>query len=404
MPDQLPQHFAVEFVAKASSQELARQLRNDIELINKEQPCSWVALYAPSSTTNEATEIAQYLTPSPDFSKRIKLMLYESFVTRITQRLNDDGIYATNSKMDTTSGKLQTDRETCYQPSSQQIHATLGLLSTLISRAVIDSSSPLDKTMSLLRKMAAEEEGPLTSDSADSRTPVKPKVSIPSPRNVTRKRLCYICRMLLEVPHPSQPAMCIPCGSFNLASSQISTPSHLTLPATFTALVTGARINLGYHTTLRLLRCGARVLATTRYPRDAVVRYAQEGDYHLWKHRLRIVGADFRCAADVFALVRNARRCLQGWAGAETLHLLINNAAQTLTDSVSKEKRAIERETALHEEVRALEIMPLDDYRPQVRGGGLLMALGGVDGERGQLENGNVDVSAEPAATSEQTV
>ncbi|EAT90613.1 hypothetical protein SNOG_02401 [Parastagonospora nodorum SN15] len=68
---------------------------------------------------------------------------------------------------------------------------------------------------------------------------------------------------------------------------------NLTLPADFTTLVTGARLNLGYPTALRLLRCGARVIATTRYPRDAVARYLNE-DSGIWKERLEVVGADFR--------------------------------------------------------------------------------------------------------------
>lgn len=183
--------------------------------------------------------------------------------------------------------------------------------------------------------------------------------------------------------------MCMPCGAFNLASSRISEPSRLTLPATFTALVTGARVNLGYCTTLRLLRCGARVLATTRYPRDAVARYAQESDYSAWKDRLRVLGADFRSAADVFAIVNDTRRCLKDWGGAERLHLLVNNAAQTLTDSVRKEERAIEREFDLLETVTKSVIYVQSSYKARVRGGGLLMALGGVDTERGLINNGN---------------
>ena len=116
-------------------------------------------------------------------------------------------------------------------------------------------------------------------------------------------RLCYICRLEITRPFPSHPSMCLPCGAFNHASSQISMPPRLTLPDSFTVLVTGARINLGYHTVLRLLRCGARVIATTRYPLDAISRYTKELDSYQWKDRLRVVGADFRSARDAFELV-----------------------------------------------------------------------------------------------------
>lgn len=50
-----------------------------------------------------------------------------------------------------------------------------------------------------------------------------------------------------------------------------------------TALVTGARIKIGYEITLRLLREGARVYATSRFPNDAVIRYKKEKDYNEWK-------------------------------------------------------------------------------------------------------------------------
>jgi NAD(P)-dependent dehydrogenase (short-subunit alcohol dehydrogenase family) len=106
-------------------------------------------------------------------------------------------------------------------------------------------------------------------------------------------------------------------------------PPKLNLLADFTALVTGARLNLGYHTALRLLRCGARVIATTRYPRDAVARYLSAEDSGIWKERLKVVGADFRSAADIFALVHETKKCLVAWAdgGEAKLDALINNAA-----------------------------------------------------------------------------
>ena len=40
-----------------------------------------------------------------------------------------------------------------------------------------------------------------------------------------------------------------------------------------TALVTGARIKIGYEIALKLLRDGATVYATTRFTRDALMRY-----------------------------------------------------------------------------------------------------------------------------------
>lgn len=155
---------------------------------------------------------------------------------------------------------------------------------------------------------------------------------------------CYICRLRINEPHKIFAAMCQPCGEFNLAGSSLSHPQNLNLEGR-TALVTGARANLGFHVTLRLLRCGAAVIASTRYPRDAVARYLRQRDAADWKNRLKVVGADFRTASDAFALVVQTKSILKEWGCG--LDILINNAAQTLTDSVAMEEAAVRREVIL---------------------------------------------------------
>jgi 3-oxoacyl-ACP reductase-like protein len=103
---------------------------------------------------------------------------------------------------------------------------------------------------------------------------VRPPSSLPGSNGNMR---CYNCPLTIYVPHKSSPSLCVPCGDFNEAGSDLSLPANLDL-AGKTALVTGAGVNLGYHVALRLLRCGARVIASTRYPRDAVARYEAEPD------------------------------------------------------------------------------------------------------------------------------
>ena len=56
------------------------------------------------------------------------------------------------------------------------------------------------------------------------------------------------------------------------------------------ALVTGARVKIGYQAAILLLRAGCNVVACTRFPRDAAARYAREPDFAGWKrpaHDLR---------------------------------------------------------------------------------------------------------------------
>jgi NAD(P)-dependent dehydrogenase (short-subunit alcohol dehydrogenase family) len=77
---------------------------------------------------------------------------------------------------------------------------------------------------------------------------------------------------------------------------------------------------------LRLLRDGAHTTITTRFPNDAVRRFAGMPDSEQWLHRLRIIGIDLRDPAQVVALADTVSD--QG-----PLDILINNAAQTVRRS-----------------------------------------------------------------------
>ncbi|KAK6085993.1 hypothetical protein SCUP515_00354 [Seiridium cupressi] len=202
------------------------------------------------------------------------------------------------------------------------------------------------------------------------------------------QRLCYICRFEIRKAHKTVRSMCEPCGEFNLAGSNLSLPQNLDLNGKV-ALVTGARVNLGYHTVLRLLRCGARIIASTRYPEDAFSRYQDEADFHIWNDRLKIVGADFRAAVDAFNLVEQTRAIVDGWGGR--LHILINNAAQTLTDGVRKENSAVLRERLLCESNGSRLAIVQHSYTPRVRGvvsGGHLIESMEIKTDNNQLNPG----------------
>ncbi|KAI5781043.1 hypothetical protein DFH27DRAFT_596588 [Peziza echinospora] len=201
----------------------------------------------------------------------------------------------------------------------------------------------------------------------------------PPPVPQKRKDHCYICQYAIPpaLHHPFYPTLCRPCGDFNIAESALTHPANLRplLPTPFTAVVTGARVNLGYYTALRLLRCGAHVLATTRYPFDAQHRYSTESDCADWLPRLRVVGADFRSARDAFELVGAVGAWLDEVV-PETggkLNLLVNNAAQTLTDTRDAEERMV------GEERRLIRASPpsASSSSVVVRGGGYSARVGG---------------------------
>lgn len=113
--------------------------------------------------------------------------------------------------------------------------------------------------------------------------------------------------------------MCEYCGDINFQKRDAK--SVLTNKI---ALVTGARIKIGYYTSLSLLRNGATVIATTRFAIDSVERYMQESDYETWKSRLSIVQVSMNSFKSIASLAKYVKQTFG------RLDILINNAAQTI--------------------------------------------------------------------------
>jgi NAD(P)-dependent dehydrogenase (short-subunit alcohol dehydrogenase family) len=90
------------------------------------------------------------------------------------------------------------------------------------------------------------------------------------------------------------------------------------------ALLTGGRVKIGYQAGLKLLRCGAHLIVTTRFPRDAAVRYSQEPDFTTWRDRLEIFGLDLRHTPSLEAF------CHELLTTRARLDFIINNACQTV--------------------------------------------------------------------------
>ena len=113
--------------------------------------------------------------------------------------------------------------------------------------------------------------------------------------------------------------MCPGCADFNYKKRFQSAPLDGRA-----AVITGARLKIGYQAALMMLRAGARVIATTRFPVDAAARYARETDFPVWKDRLHIFGLDLRHIPSVEFFCRYVERTV------ERLEILINKAAQTV--------------------------------------------------------------------------
>eukprot|EP01050_Picozoa_sp_SAG11_P008769 SAG11_NODE_788_length_7169_cov_1.889109_2_plen_327_part_00 len=74
------------------------------------------------------------------------------------------------------------------------------------------------------------------------------------------------------------------------------------------ALITGGRVKIGYQTALKLLRCGATTVVTSRFPADAARRFAAERDFPQWSAQLHCHGLDLRNIAGVEAFCAHVGR------------------------------------------------------------------------------------------------
>ena len=175
-----------------------------------------------------------------------------------------------------------------------------------------------------------------------------------------RSRACYICKKHHTVVDAFYHQLCPNCAAFNRTKRDART--DLTGRS---ALLTGGRAKIGMYIALRLLRDGAHTTITTRFPNDAVRRFASMEDSADWLHRLRIVGIDLRDPAQVVALADTV-------AERGPLDILINNAAQTVRRSPGSYAALIEAErTPPAELVDVITFDHVSDAHPAALAGSL---------------------------------
>lgn len=162
---------------------------------------------------------------------------------------------------------------------------------------------------------------------------------------LVNSRDCYICKSDFTRLHFFYDAMCPSCAELNYTKrfQTASLDGQL-------ALITGSRLKIGYQSTLMMLRAGAHVIATTRFPVDSALRYSREEDFHEWKNRLHIYGLDLRHTPSVEIFCNYVEQKY------ERLDILINNAAQT-----------VRRPPGFYAHLMANESIPFEDLPESVQ-------------------------------------
>lgn len=153
---------------------------------------------------------------------------------------------------------------------------------------------------------------------------------------------CYVCKEVYRKVHFFYHFLCPTCADFNYRMRSLRANLQGRR-----ALVTGGRVKIGHQLVLRLLRDGAQVIVTTRFPHAAARRFEEESDSPEWRERLRIFGLDLRNipAVEAFAafLLENE----------PALDILVHNAAQT-----------IQRPEGFYQELYQQEAQPQQSLSP----------------------------------------
>jgi len=148
---------------------------------------------------------------------------------------------------------------------------------------------------------------------SDTTASARKHLQLQSPRN------CYVCKDEFTQLHFFYDTMCPVCAELNYQKRfQAADLSGQV------ALITGSRLKIGYQATLMMLKAGATVIATTRFPVDSAIRYSKEKDFHQWEDRLHIYGLDLRHTPSVEIFCCHIEQTFN------RLDILINNAAQTV--------------------------------------------------------------------------
>ena len=221
---------------------------------------------------------------------------------------SDDFVKLSNEKqIELMKAAGQLSRPDCYQQKQRNKSALR------IKKQQIVSAEKKARASTGIRRARETEVFTAPHQLPDNIESAKTAGELNSPRN------CYVCKKEFTQLHFFYDTMCPKCAEVNYLKRFQSANLSGQI-----AVITGSRLKIGYHAALMLLRAGAIVIATTRFPVDSALRYSKEKDFGEWKERLHIYGLDLRHTPSIEIFCAHIEQTFN------RLDILINNAAQTV--------------------------------------------------------------------------
>ncbi len=179
----------------------------------------------------------------------------------------------------------------------------------------------------------------------------EPTLSDTPPARLIQSRYCYICKIPFFELHHFYDTMCSACADLNYGKR-----TEMADLSGRVALVTGGRVKIGQEIVLKLLRCGADVVVTTRFPVDAIKRYEAFPEF---KNQITVIGLDLRHTPSV------EKFCAE--FPLPRLDFIINNACQTVrrpaafyAHMMEEERKGLATKNASSAELSQIEVLPED--------------------------------------------
>ncbi len=262
-------------------------------------------------------KVLQVLSRDPEQS--LDNLVLKGLVTKLYKRAKKD---KKEAELDIIINKVITDSEKLSKHQSQTINRKQDILKQYDKKIILPQTAMFQKYQ------------------LDA--PVAEKNVIP---DFLTPQKCYTCKAHYQQVHFFYHMLCPACAALNYDKRMQRCDLHNRV-----AVITGGRIKIGYLTALRMLRDGAKVWVTTRFPKDSARRFSQEKDFSDWSHRLKIVALDLRNLNQVNHFIQQLQ------SKEKHLDIVIHNAAQT-----------IKRPAAFYQHLLALEECPLSDLPTSVQ-------------------------------------